>query len=101
MTIHFFYARRESLTAKSEAYKKAVRKYLESLGFSQTTDSFIEGTFDDMTFYNPTIEPGKRFLVEAKAEDLSLAKLEFADELIKYFRRWRKPTKGEFTFYLV
>ena len=63
MTIHFFYARRESLTAKSEAYKKAVRKYLESLGFSQTTDSFTEGTFDDMTFYNPTIEPGRRFLV--------------------------------------
>ena len=100
MTIHFFYARRESLTAKSEAYKKAVRKYLESLGFSQTTDSFTEGTFDDMTFYNPTIEPGRRFLVEAKAEDLSLAKPEFADELVGYFRKWRNPVNGGFKFYL-
>jgi hypothetical protein len=100
VTIHFFYARRESLTAKSEAYKRAVRKYLEQLGFSQTTDSFIEGTFEDLTFYNPSIQPGRRFLVEAKAEEISLTKPEFADELVKYFRMWKKPTNDGFTFYL-
>jgi hypothetical protein len=100
LTIHFLYGRRESLTAKSEAYKKAVRKYMEALGFSQTTDSFVEGTFEDMTFYNPTIEQGRRFLVEAKAVELSLADPGFADELVKYFRMWSYAISGGFKFYL-
>src|SRR3989304_7279812 len=100
MTIHFLYGRRESLTAKSEAYKKSVRKYLESLGFSQTTDSAVEGSFEDMTFYNPTIAPGKRFLIEAKAEDLSLTNFKLADELVKYFRLWQSGSNGGFKFYL-
>lgn len=100
MTIHFLYGRRESLTAKSETYKKAVRKYLESLGFSQTTESGVEGTFEDMTFYNPTIEPGKRFLIEAKAEELSLTDFKLATELIKYFRLWLKASDGGFKFWL-
>jgi hypothetical protein len=99
MTIHFLYGRRESLTAKAEAYKKAVRKYLESLGFSQTTDSAVEGTFEDMTFYNPTIEPGRRFLIEAKAEDLSLTNFKLASELVKYFRLWLGRSNGGFKFY--
>ena len=97
VTIHFLYGRRESLTAKSEAYKKVVRKYLEALGYSQTTDSFVEGTFDDMAFYNPTIEPGRRFLVEAKAAEVSVAEPGFADELVKYFR---DATSGGFKFKL-
>lgn len=101
MTIHFLYGRRESLTAKAEAYKKVVRKYLESLGFSQTTDSFTEGTFADMTFYNPVIAQGKRFLIETKAEKLSLNDFEFANELVKYFRLWQRDDSSErFKFYL-
>ena len=31
---------RESLTFSGEAFKKAVRLYLESLGYSETTDSY-------------------------------------------------------------
>ena len=101
MTIHFLYGRRESLTAKSEAYKKAVRKYLEALGFSQTTDSAVEGSFEDMIFYNPAIAPERRFVIEAKAEDLSLTDFQFADELVRYFRLWQDgSTTGAFKFLL-
>jgi hypothetical protein len=88
MTIEFLYGRRESLTGKSEAYKRSVRAYLESFGFSQTTDSIVEGTFEDMVFYNPTVAPGRRFVVEAKAEILSLKSKKLARELVKYFRLW-------------
>lgn len=101
MTIHFLYGRRESLTAKSEAYKKSVRKYLESFGFSQITDSFIEGTSEDMLFCNPTIAPGKKFLIEVKAENLSITTCEFANDLVRYFRLWRRLESNErFNFYL-
>jgi hypothetical protein len=89
MPIEFLYGRRESLTGKSEAYKKSIRAYLESFGFSQTTDSIVEGTLEDMVFYNPTIAPGKKFVIEAKAENLSLKSKDFAREIIKYFRLWR------------
>lgn len=101
MTIHFLYGRRESLTAKSEAYKKAVRKYLEMLGFSQTTDSAVEGSFEDMIFHNPAIGPERKFVIEAKAEDLALTNFQFADELVRYFRLWQDGSpKGAFTFLL-
>lgn len=86
MVIQFLYKRRESLTGRSEAYKKSIRAYLESEGYSQTTDSYIEGTLEDMVFHNPTVAPGKRFLVEAKAEVLSLHSCKFAKELVRYFR---------------
>jgi hypothetical protein len=95
MTIRFLYGRREALTGKSEAYKKSVRAYLESFGFSQTTDSIVEGTFEDMVFYNPTIDPGKRFVIETKAESLSLKSKKFARELAKYFRLWQNQDRSE------
>ncbi|MFB0523077.1 MAG: hypothetical protein ACETV1_04865 [Candidatus Bathyarchaeia archaeon] len=59
VTIKFLYNRREALTGKSEVYKKAIRSYLESLGFSQTTDSYVEGTLEDMNFHITTV--GCRF----------------------------------------
>lgn len=85
MTISFLYGRRESLHGKSEAYKKSVREYLESFGFSQITDSAVQGTFADMIFVNPTIEPGRKFLIESKAEVVSLKSRRMARELVKYF----------------
>ena len=76
-------------------------KNLEALGFSQTTDSAVEGSFEDMIFYNPTIAPGRRFVIEAKAEDLALPDFQFADELVRYFRLWQDgSTKGAFNFLL-
>lgn len=80
---------------KSEAYKRSVRAYLESFGFSQTTDSIVEGTFEDMVFYNPTIAPRQRFLIETKAENLSSKSRKFADELVKYFRLWQTKDPNE------
>jgi hypothetical protein len=73
------------LQGKSEAYKKSVREYLESFGFSQITDSAVQGTFADMIFVNPTIEPGRKFLIESKAEVVFLKSRRMARELIKYF----------------
>lgn len=90
MPIHFIYSRREALTGKAEAYKKAVRNYLEAEGYSQTTDSFIEGSFQDMIFYNPTISKGKKFVVESKAEELSIKSKNLAIELMKYYSIWRE-----------
>jgi hypothetical protein len=86
MTIHFLYGRRESLQGKSEAYKKSVREYLESFGFSQTTDSSIQGTFADMIFVNPVTDPGMKFLVESKSGVVSLKSKKLARELVEYFR---------------
>lgn len=85
MPIHYLYGRRESLHGKAEAYKKGVREYLESLGFSQTTDSSIQGTFADMIYVNPATDPGIKFLVESKAEEVSLRSGKFAKELVRYF----------------
>jgi len=95
MTIEFLYGRREALTGKSEAYKKSVRAYLESFDFSQTTDSIVEGTLADMVFYNPIIAPGKKFVIEAKAEKMSLQSKRLARELIDYFRLWQNKTPSE------
>jgi len=101
MTIRFLYGRRESLIGKSEAYKKGIRGYLESFGFSQTTDSVTEGTFEDMVFYNPTMAPKQRFLIEAKAENLSLKSKNLAKELVKYFRMWQATESAkQFKFLL-
>jgi hypothetical protein len=85
MTICFLYGRRESLQGKAEAYKRSVRDYLESTGFCQTTDSAIQGTFQDMVFVNPLADPGKKYLIEAKAETISLQSKKLARELIHYF----------------
>lgn len=82
------YKKREALTGKSEAYKKVVRSYLEILGFSQIIDSFIDATKEDMIFYNPYIAPGKKFVVEIKAEKLSLFSKKFAEDFFDYFNKW-------------
>jgi len=101
MTIRFLYGRRESLNGKSQAYKKQIRKYLESLGFSQITDSAIQGSFEDMIFVNPYSDPGKKFLVESKAEKLSITSKKFAQELVNYFRISRcEVLQGQVKFIL-
>ena len=94
MTIQFILKRRESLTGKSEAYKKSVRSYLESQGYSQTTDSFTEGSLEDMIFHNPIIAPGEQFVIEAKAEILAFKSKKFAKELVNYFKKWQGCTAG-------
>jgi len=99
--IEFLYGEREALMGKAEHFKNNVRKYLESLGFAQTTDSMTEGTFEDMVFYNSTIAPGKKFVIEAKAENVTLKSKKLAKELVKYFRLWeRDRPEDRFIFWL-
>jgi hypothetical protein len=71
------------------------------MGFSQTFDSFSEGILEDMVFYNPRISPGKKFVIEAKADNLSMKSKALARELIKYFIIWNMSPKQErFIFWL-
>jgi hypothetical protein len=100
MPTHFLYGRRESLHGKAEAYKKNVRLYLEAMGFSQTTDSRIQGTFEDMVYVNPHSDLGKKFLVEAKAEELTLKKKKFADELVRYFKACQSDSNLKFKLFI-
>lgn len=84
---------RESLTYTGEAFKNAVRQYLESLGYSQTTDSYIEGHLQDMVFVNRDIDPGRLFYVEAKSTKVSLRQKDFCSELINYLFLWLRTTR--------
>jgi len=95
MVIEFPFNRREALGTKSESFKKYIRKYLEIDGFSQIGDSSVEGIFKDMIFYNPIIAPGKEFVIEAKATDLSIRNKKFARELVHYYKLWNIRTKEE------
>ncbi|MCX9012281.1 MAG: hypothetical protein OIN66_14315 [Candidatus Methanoperedens sp.] len=88
---------RESLTYTGEAFKNAVRQYLESLGYSQTTDSYIEGHLQDMVFVNRDVDPGRLFYVEAKATKVSLRQKDFCGELMDYLFLWlRMPRENRF-----
>ena len=87
MPINFLFNRRESLNTKSELFKDSIRKYLNSLGYSQSFDSAIEGSFVDMTFKDHL---GNTIMVESKAEKLSLKSIKFAEELVKYYKLWKE-----------
>jgi hypothetical protein len=67
MTIHSIGKTRESLNWSSENYKEAIREYLDTEGYSQISDSFIEGDLADMVFINPSLAVGEKTLVESKA----------------------------------
>lgn len=88
MPIYAIGRERESLTYSGEAYKRAVRRYLESLGYSQTTDSYIEGHFPDMVFVNSSVDPGRVFYVEAKASTVSLSQRDVCKEILNYLLQW-------------
>jgi hypothetical protein len=84
---------RESLTYTGEAFKSAVRQYLESLGYSQTTDSYIEGHLQDMVFVNRDVDSGRLFYVEAKATKVSLRQKDFCSELMDYLFLWLRMSR--------
>jgi hypothetical protein len=99
MPIYAIGRERESLIYSGEAYKRAVRKYLESLGYSQTTDSYIEGHFQDMVFVNSSIDPGRVFYVEAKASTVSLSQRDVCKEILSYLLQWLEtPREKRFKF---
>ncbi len=94
MPIYRIGRERESLMYSGEAYKKAVRRYLESMGYSETTDSYIEGHLPDMIFYNKDIDPGREFWVEAKGTKVTLSNKDFCKEVLKLLRIWLEHDKG-------
>jgi len=97
MPIYYVGKERESLTSTGEYYKRAVRTYLESLGYSQTTDSFHEGHFPDMIFVNSSIDPGRPFWIETKNTKVSLSQKKFCKELLNYLYEWvERPPKKRF-----
>ncbi len=84
---------REATIFSAEQYKAAVRKYMESLGYAQTTDSFMEGHLADMIFVPVSERPGsKEVWLEAKATKLSLSDRSFMDEICSYLLQWTLRT---------
>jgi hypothetical protein len=101
MTIHSIGKTRESLNWSSESYKEAIREYLDTEGYSQISDSFIEGDLADMVFINPSLAVGERTLVESKATSISSADEKIALEVVKYLVEWLKLDPHErFKFFI-
>ena len=101
MTIHSIGKTRESLNWSSENYKEAIREYLDTEGYSQISDSFIEGDLSDMVFINPSLSVGEKTLVESKATSISSADEKLALEVVKYLVEWLKLDPQErFKFFI-
>ena len=101
MTIHSIGKTRESLNWSSENYKEAIREYLDTMGYSQISDSFIEGDLADMVFINPSLAVGERTLVESKATAISSSDEKLALEVVKYLIEWLKLDQEErFKFFI-
>ena len=101
MTIHSIGKTRESLNWSSENYKEAIREYLDTQGYSQISDSFIEGDLADMVFINPSLSVGEKTLVESKATSISSADEKLALEVVKYLVEWLKLDPQErFKFFI-
>lgn len=86
---------RESLTFSGEEYKRLVREYLESQGFGQISDSFVEGHLMDLIMVNPNISLNKKYWIECKNSDISPNDEKFVAELISYFLMWWENPEKE------
>jgi hypothetical protein len=74
---------------RAEEYKSAIRDYMESQGYAETTDSAIEGHPPDMVFVPLASKSWpKTIWIEAKAQKLGLADRAFLEEVVGYLRRW-------------
>jgi len=79
---------RESLTRKSEEYKKKVIEYMKSRGYMLTHDSYFDGTLPDLIFKRIFIEGDKETWVETKNTELSLKDGKFLSELGRVFNAY-------------
>ncbi len=101
MTIHSIGKSRESLNWSSENYKDAIREFLDTEGYSQISDSFIEGDLADMVFINPSMSVGEKTYVESKATTISASDDKLALEVVKYLVEWLKLDHDEkFKFFI-
>ena len=79
---------RESTVWSSEEFKDSVRRFMESMGYSETTDSYTTGHLPDMIF-----EPGqsgatRKSWVETKNTKASLSDDEMRESAAKYLLSW-------------
>lgn len=88
MVIHRLGKARESTMLAAEDFKRVVRKYMESMGYAQRTDSLTEGHLHDTVFEPIGTTAGPMILSEAKAKKLSLADKDFAREFAGYLQHW-------------
>lgn len=87
---------RESLTVRSEEYKKHIKKYLESRGYIIDSDSGIEGIFEDQIYFK---NDRKRVNVECKDTETSLGQSEFLIPFGRYLYLYSKlPEESRFQF---
>ncbi len=92
---------REALTWGAEAYKAAVRRYMEATGFAQTIDSYVEGTVEDMVFAPAGPLVMSKVHVEAKDTELSLTDEEFRHEVAHHLKTWlRLHHAARFDFFV-
>ncbi len=90
---------REATGFTSERYKSAIRKYMESMGYAQLTDSRYEGHVADMVFGPLGQAPWSEVRVESKATDLSLSTAGLASEIRSYLKEWlSRPSGSRFKF---
>lgn len=94
-------AAREATTWRAESYKDVVRSFMEAMGYSQTIDSFGDGTTEDMVFVPIGGLQLNEARVEAKDSALSLSDRSFKRELLHHLRLWlAAPTSQRFDFYI-
>ena len=96
MAYSYIYAKREALTAKGESMKAAVQEFMEAKGYALHSDSFIEGTADDMTFNGKeSYADFARVQVEAKSGPISFNEEDIILDLLGYFNRWANKATNE------
>ncbi len=92
--------REAKTTFTAKRYVDAIRHYMNSMGYSETTESLIEGHLADMILLPPPGRVGvRRVWIESKATRLSLSDRKFVEEVRKYLRQWlvREP-RARFDF---
>ncbi|MHB1261755.1 MAG: hypothetical protein ACYC2H_08565 [Thermoplasmatota archaeon] len=85
---------REATMLTAEAYKRHVRRYLETVGYAEVRNSAREGSLADLVFAALVNAHDRRPLwVESKATTLSLQDKKFAEEVKHYLAAWlnRRP----------
>lgn len=90
---------RESLHYTGEQYKQAVALWLESKGMNRIIDSSVEGTFEDLAFYN---QEGVLVIVECKDTEVNIESPDFLKSFAWFLRKYsRLPSNKWFLFYYV
>lgn len=85
---------REATTSTARHYKDAIRRYLESFGYTLTLDSDVEGVPIDMVFQS-MLPGGSSIWVEAKNSEIGSTDADLRREILGYLADWLKMPFGE------